>query len=159
MLLAMLGDWMRVHGRSIFGATMSEFSPPLDGRFTQRGNRLYLHLFAWPYVHLHLDGLKDRIIYAQLLNDGSVILFAEGDDPFARVSDLVAARREETKTVSFRLPVQRPDVLVPVIEFFLRDERHQVGRFAHLTELADSRRIAPSLPCHLRHVVSFGIGR
>jgi hypothetical protein len=49
------------------------------------------------------------------------VRFAGGDDPYARVSDLVAAKREETKTVSFVLPVQRPDVLVPVIELFLRE--------------------------------------
>jgi alpha-L-fucosidase len=116
-----IGEWMRLHGRSIYGATMSEFVPPPDGRYTQRGDRLYLHLFSWPYGHVHLDGLCDRVEYAQFLHDGSEVRFAGGDDPYARVSDLVAARREETKTVSFVLPVQRPDVLVPVIEVFLRE--------------------------------------
>lgn len=116
-----IGDWMRLHGRSIYGATMSEFTPPPDGRYTQRGDRLYLHLFSWPFEHIHLDGLRDRVVYAQFLHDGSEVQFAKGDDPFARVSDLVAARREETRTVSLRLPVQRPDVKVPVIELFLRD--------------------------------------
>ncbi|MEA2584036.1 MAG: alpha-L-fucosidase [Thermomicrobiales bacterium] len=116
-----IGEWMRLHGRSIYGATMSEFDPPADGRYTQRGNRLYLHLFSWPFRHVHLDGLLGRVEYAQFLHDGSEVKLAGGDDPFSRVSDLVAARREETKTVSFELPVQRPEVLVPVIELFLRD--------------------------------------
>jgi alpha-L-fucosidase len=119
--LATIGEWMRVHGRSIYGATMSEFTPPLDGRYTQRSNRLYLHLFSWPFAHVHLDGLLDRVEYAQLLHDGSEIKFAPGDDPYARVSDVVAARRDETKTLSLVLPIQKPDVLVPVIELFLRE--------------------------------------
>jgi alpha-L-fucosidase len=116
-----IGEWTRLHGRSIYGATMSEFVPPPDGRYTQRGDRLYLHLFSWPFGHVHLDGLLGRVKYAQFLHDGSEVRFAKGDDPYARVSDVVAARREETKTVSFVLPVQRPDVIVPVIELFLRE--------------------------------------
>jgi alpha-L-fucosidase len=118
--LAAIGDWMRVHARAITGATMSAFTPPLDGRYTQRGDRLYLHLFSWPYAHVHLDGLRGSVAYAQLLHDGSEVKFASGDDPYARVSDLVAARRAETQTLSLELPVQKPDVLVPVIELFLR---------------------------------------
>jgi alpha-L-fucosidase len=112
---------MRAHGRSIHGATMSEFAPPADGRFTQRGDRLYYHCFSWPYRHLHLDGLADQVEYAQFLHDGSEVKFFGGDDPFSRLSDLVAARRLETKTLSFEVPVQRPDVMVPVIEMFLRE--------------------------------------
>ena len=61
------------HGRSIYGATASDLTPPPDCRYTQRGNRLYLHLFAWPFRHVHLDGLAGRVEYAQLLNDASEI--------------------------------------------------------------------------------------
>jgi alpha-L-fucosidase len=119
--LASTGEWMRVHARAITGATMSEFTPPPDARYTQRGNRLYLHLFSWPYAHIHLDGLRDRVEYAQLLYDGSEVKFSPGVDPYARVSDLVVARRDETKTLSLELPIQKPNVLVPVIEMFLRE--------------------------------------
>lgn len=119
--LAAIGEWMHQHGRAIYGATMSELPPPADGRYTQRGNRLYYHCFSWPYRHLHLDGLLDRVDYAQFLHDGSEVRFTGGDDPFSRVSDLVAARWRESKSLSFELPVQRPDVVVPVIEMFLRE--------------------------------------
>ena len=44
--------------------------PPADARYTQRGDRLYLHLFAWPFEHVHLPGLAGKVAYAQLLNDG-----------------------------------------------------------------------------------------
>ena len=43
-----IGDWMDLHARSIYGATASPFTPPTDVRYTQRGNRLYVHIFSWP---------------------------------------------------------------------------------------------------------------
>src|SRR5438105_1616727 len=68
-----IGDWMRLHNRSIYGCTASDLVPPPDCRYTQNGRRLYLHVFAWPFRHLHLDGLAGRVEYAQLLNDASEI--------------------------------------------------------------------------------------
>ena len=41
--LAAIGEWTRLHGRSIYGCTASDFTPPPDCRFTQNGRRLYLH--------------------------------------------------------------------------------------------------------------------
>jgi alpha-L-fucosidase len=96
---------MRLHGRAIYGATASDWSAPADCRFTQRGNRLYVHIFAWPMQALHLPGLAGRVEYAQLLHDGSEIpLQSNGHDD----------------SLPLTLPVQRPDVLVPVLELFLR---------------------------------------
>ena len=68
-----IGEWMRLHERSIYGAGPSPFTAPPDCRYTQRGDRLYVHLFAWPFEHLHLPGLAGRVEYAQLLNDASEI--------------------------------------------------------------------------------------
>ncbi len=36
-------------------------------------NRLYLHIFSWPFKHLHLKGMAGKIEYAQLLNDASEV--------------------------------------------------------------------------------------
>lgn len=77
--LRAIGDWMRLHSRSIYGCTASEFTPPPDCRYTQNGDRLYLHLFSWPYKHVHLPGLAGKIEYAQLLNDGSEIKLRKPD--------------------------------------------------------------------------------
>lgn len=109
------GEWMKLHGRSIYGCTQSEFQPPPDCRFTQNGNRLYLHIYTWPFEQLHLDGLAGKVEYAQLLNDGSEIRFHqpqphEQHDFAGKVAD----------TLTLRLPVRRPDVTVPVVELFLR---------------------------------------
>jgi len=103
-ILDAIGCWMRLHCRAIYGATASDWSAPADCRFTQRGNRLYVHIFAWPMQALHLPGLAGRVEYAQLLHDGSEIhLQSSGHDD----------------SLTLTLPVQRPDVLVPVLELFL----------------------------------------
>ena len=44
--LDVYADWMRLHDRSIYGCTQSEFTAPSGCRFTQNGNRLYQTLFA-----------------------------------------------------------------------------------------------------------------
>jgi alpha-L-fucosidase len=100
--LKVYGDWMRVHSRAIYGCTQSPYGSP-DCRFTQRGDRLYLHIFAWPFEQLHLDGFAGKVAYAQLLHDASEVRFTEKDG-----------------TLTLRLPVRKPDVVVPVVELFLR---------------------------------------
>ncbi len=117
-VLAAIGAWMRLHNRSIYGATASELTPPPDCRFTQRGDRLYLHLFAWPFRHVHLDGLADQVAYAQLLNDASEIKLIV-NDPKRQAQNTTMPGTAGTLTL--QLPVQRPDVLVPVIELFLKE--------------------------------------
>ena len=46
--LAAMGRWMDVYGASIHGATASPFEKPEWGRFTQKGNFIYAHVFEWP---------------------------------------------------------------------------------------------------------------
>lgn len=105
-ILSDIGDWMKLHHRSICGATQSEFPTPKDCRLTQRGNRLYVHVFAWPFKHLHLEDMAEKVKYAQLLNDASEIRMQESPD---------------TGVLTLQLPIQRPDVTVPVIELFLQE--------------------------------------
>lgn len=116
--LASIGEWTRLHGRAIYGCTASDLTPPPDCRFTQNGNRLYLHLFAWPFRHVHLDGLAGCVEYAQLLNDASEITMLT-IDPHAQAQNTDMAGTAGTLTLE--LPVRPPDVAVPVIELFLKD--------------------------------------
>ena len=116
--LAGMGEWMRLHSRSIYGCTQApaEFECPRDCRLTYNPEtrRLYVHVFAWPFKHLHLAGAQGRIKYAQLLNDASEV----------RMSDVTERQlnREgsgQKDAIALELPVQQPDVTVPVIELFL----------------------------------------
>jgi alpha-L-fucosidase len=116
--LADLGAWMRRHGRAIYGATMEEqFRAPRDCRYTRRGDRLYLHIFAWPMRHLHLEGLAGKVAYAQLLHDASEVVVSDSD-PQASAQNTAAPGFAGVATLE--LPIQRPEVLVPVVELFLK---------------------------------------
>ncbi len=112
-----IGAWMRLHDRAITGCAASDFTPPPDCRYTRHGERLYLHLFAWPYRHVHLDELAGRVAYAQLLNDGSEIKRIELDPEQAPQNTTMRGSRG---ALTLELPVQKPNVAVPVIELFLK---------------------------------------
>ena len=112
-------DWLELHERSIYGCTQSEYAAPADVRFTQNfeTNRLYVHVYAWPFVHLHLPGLGGKVEYAQLLNDASEVQMQEEvmNDPHNPTSSSTAQG-----TLTLNLPVVAPDTIVPVIELFLK---------------------------------------
>ena len=117
-ILTEIGRWMRQHGRAIYGAGSSTFTPPPDCRYTQRGDRLYLHLFAWPFEMVHLPGLAGRVAYAQFLHDGSEVRQGQpdpDDEPYA-----TRPGAQPSDVVTLEVPVRRPDVAIPVIELFLR---------------------------------------
>ena len=114
-----IGRWMRLHQRSIHGCGPSSFTAPPDCRFTQRGDRLYLHLFAWPFDAVHLPGLAGRVKYAQFLNDASEVR-REVFDP-DREAYATSSAGQPPGTLTLLLPTRKPDVEVPVIELFLRD--------------------------------------
>ncbi len=107
--LQVYADWMDLHCRAIYGCTHSKFEAPADCRYTQKGKRLYLHLFAWPFRHVHLPGMAERVEYAQLLNDASEIRIVKSEDSAAPEGAL-----------TLELPVAKPNAVVPVIELFLK---------------------------------------
>lgn len=114
-----IGDWMALHSRSIYGAGVAPWTPPQDTRYTLRGDRLYVHLFAWPFEYIHLPDLAGKVDYAQLLNDASELTLLELS------ADRQAQNTEQggqpAGTLTLKLPVQRPDVAVPVLELFLKE--------------------------------------
>ena len=100
-----IGRWTRQHGRAIYGCGASAFTPPDDCRYTQNGDRLYLHIFQWPFHEVHLEGLGGKVAYAQFLHDAS---------------EVHLRRSQDGGPQTIALPVQRPDVVVPVVELFLK---------------------------------------
>jgi alpha-L-fucosidase len=113
-----IGEWMRQHGRSIYGCTASEFTAPVDCRFTQNGNRLYLHIFSWPFKHIHLDNMAEKVEYAQFLHDGSEVKMIANDP---HQSALYTQMGGVENTLTLQLPIYKPEVTVPVIELFLKE--------------------------------------
>jgi alpha-L-fucosidase len=122
--LKVYAGWMKVNARSVYNCTMAEpeLLPclPQDCRFTQSldGKRLYVHLFAYPFAHLQIKGLAGKVEYAQFLHDASELKFTEGKvEHFGEVNDVVP--KDDGLFVIY-LPPVKPDVIVPVIELFLK---------------------------------------
>ena len=117
--LKVYADWMHGNARSIYTCTMAEpeFKAPADCRYTQSvdGKRLYLHLFAYPFAHIALDGLAGKVDYAQFLHDGSEVKFTEG-----KVEHFSAEAIANEDQLILELPPVKPNSLVPVIELFLK---------------------------------------
>lgn len=118
--LAGIGEWMHQHARSVYGAGPSGFHAPAGTVYTQRGNRLYLHLFTWPFEHVHLPDLAGRVAYAQLLNDASEVHYRE-IPPGTRAQN-TGLGGQPAGTLTLVLPIVRPDVAVPVVELFLKED-------------------------------------
>ncbi len=97
-------NWMTGHSEAIYGCTASALPAPADCRLTQDGDALYCHIFAYPFKHLYMDGIGDRIDYAEFLHDGSQIHFSVDEGNCARLE----------------LPVVQPPVEVPVVKLHLR---------------------------------------
>jgi len=116
-----MGEWMKRHSRSIYGCTQApvEYQVPEDCRFTYNPEkkRLYLHVFTWPYRYIHLDGMAGIAEYAQLLNDASEIKMLSSVPEAAYGS---MSEEREAALLTLELPVQKPNVTVPVIELFLK---------------------------------------
>ena len=77
--------------------------------------RLYLHFFAWPFKHVHLDGFAGKMDYAQFLHDASEVQ-VRGIEAW----QAAFVAEGGSNTLTLELPVQKPPVTVPVIELFLR---------------------------------------
>jgi alpha-L-fucosidase len=112
-----MGEWMKRHNRSIYGCTQApaKFKTPENCRLTYNPEtkRLYVHVFAWPFKALYIDGLREKVEYAQLLNDASELTY--GLDKWQNTEGHLGKN-----TLTLRLPAQKPDVAVPVVELFLK---------------------------------------
>lgn len=63
--------WMRQNSESIYGCGRAELPKPEWGYYTQKGNKLYAHVFEPPIGPLGLQGLAERVKNVRLLADGS----------------------------------------------------------------------------------------
>jgi alpha-L-fucosidase len=104
-----IGNWMHLHSRSVYGCTQAPDEYPQPNKclltYNPTTKRLYVHVLDWPCCgSLQLPGFKGKFKYAQLLNDASEIKFSVSHDK---------------DDVTLYLPVQQPEVEVPVIELYL----------------------------------------
>ncbi len=114
-----MGEWLKYHGRSIYGCTAAPegFEMPQNCMLTYNPelNRMYVHVLAWPFRYIHLPGFKGKVKYAQLLNDASELEFSD------RGGAWMSGEGKKDNTLTLEIPVKAPNVTVPVIELFLND--------------------------------------
>ena len=100
--LAGYGKWMQANGESIYGCTRApaEFKAPANTILTwnPETRKLYMHVLFWQFGEMPI-AFADKVAYAQLLNDKSELGLTRG---------------------RLRLPVEKPPVEIPVVEFTLR---------------------------------------
>lgn len=115
-LLAEVGEWMELHTDSIRGAGRSVYQAPSGCRFTQASDRLFLHLFDYPFGQVDIPGLGNTIVHAQFVHDASEVVIKGQRVPVH--TEPPDAPPCEQGMLSLYLPTKRPDVLVPVVELF-----------------------------------------
>jgi alpha-L-fucosidase len=92
----------------------SDYPAPQDCRLTQNGNKLYVHIYAWPFRMLHLEGLASKVEFARFLHDGSEVQMVTSGWELSQF-------QLKPDTLVLNLPVKKPDVVVPVIELTLKE--------------------------------------
>ena len=118
-------NWMKYNSRSVYGCTQAEpeLKAPVGTLLTQSvdGKRLYVHLLDYPFKHIMLDGLGDKVDYVQFLHDGSELLTASKRDiDHMTTSGTSRHATVDTSKLIINLPIKKPDVIYPVIELFLK---------------------------------------
>jgi alpha-L-fucosidase len=70
-ILAEVGEWMRHNGDSVYGCGGAAWPKPEWGRYTQRGQTLYAHIYERGIGPSNFRGLEGKLKRARLLADGS----------------------------------------------------------------------------------------
>jgi alpha-L-fucosidase len=74
-----LGEWMRVHGSSIYGTRGGPISPRPWGVTTQRGDTIFVHLLDWSDRVVSIPAFGARVVRGSLLGTGAPVGVAQTD--------------------------------------------------------------------------------
>lgn len=116
--LGYFAKWMKYNSCSIYGCGAAPGLTAPDGcRYTwnPKTNRLFLHIYSWPFRFLQLQGLGGKVKYAQLLHDMSEVLWDEASKAATSKADTSEGN------ISLKLPVLKPADVIPVVEIILKE--------------------------------------
>lgn len=109
--LKAMGDWMKYNNRSVYNCTEAPagFTAPANTLLTYNPStkRLYIQLLVYPMGRLTLTNSADKVKYVQFLHDASEVRYSAG-------------RGDTQNDINLSLPVQKPNVEIPVLEVFLK---------------------------------------
>ena len=73
-ILQEIGRWMKLNGESVYGCGVSSLPKPEWGRYTQRGDTIYAHVYEPPLGALPLTGIApDQLESVLYVADGSQV--------------------------------------------------------------------------------------
>lgn len=68
-----VGEWLRVHGESVYGTRGGPVSPRPWGVTTRKGNTVYVHVLEWPDAAILVPPLGGAVKSAKLLKTGEAV--------------------------------------------------------------------------------------
>jgi alpha-L-fucosidase len=75
-----VGAWLQRYGESIYGTRGGPVAPRPWGVTTRKGSTVYVHVLDWPASDALWVPLRERIVSARYLADGSPAAFTTGQD-------------------------------------------------------------------------------
>lgn len=115
--LSEMGEWMKYNSRSVYGCTQApaDFEVPPNTLLTYnpKTKRLYVHFLDYPLQNFLMKGYADKIKYAQFLHDASEIKTGKPHGYWIQ-------QETNENDVTLLLPVNKPNIEIPVIEIFLK---------------------------------------
>ena len=102
--LKAMGEWTKKNGEAVYGATASPYKKPKWGRYTQKDNVIYAHVFNWPKDGVLKLNKEIKVKKATVLTNPKTALTT------------IATSRE----VLVDVPMLAPDATVTVIKIELK---------------------------------------
>jgi alpha-L-fucosidase len=83
--MKIMGDWLKKNGESIYGTDKSPFVYLPFGRATQKGNKIYLHIFNRPTDGKIKIPMANKLVRSYLLSDSTIKITSTKDEKFTYV--------------------------------------------------------------------------
>lgn len=97
-ILNEVGEWMKRHGDTIYGAEPCAVKSSAFANFTRKGNKLFVHVHFWAGSEWAIGGLRTKVLSAKLRATGEEVKF-EQDEFRVRFKGLPEEPPEQPITV------------------------------------------------------------
>ena len=115
-ILEEIGQWMDKNGESIYGCGPCELAKPEWGRYTQKGDVIYAHVFETPLGALPLSGVgPDKLLGAYYLANGTELGRGEAWNTVL-YTDVAFVSFGENPVFTYALPDEKDTVLKLLIK-------------------------------------------
>ena len=115
-ILKEIGQWMKKNQESVYGCGICELPKPEWGRYTQKGNVIYAHVYETPLGALPLDGIgPDKLDKVYYVADGTEMNRGEAWNTVL-FSDVAFVSFGDNPVFTYELPDKRDTVLKIILK-------------------------------------------